>query len=213
MNEIISSAQQDTLLASLGAPAEPLSASSKQETPDPSSHYAPGITSSIEEKAVTLLGMGVQADSVASALGVTPSRISQLLSKKAFADRVAKLRYENLQSHNKRDQEYDSLEDRLLTKLEKSLPLLVRPDHILKAIQVVNGAKRRGQSAPDTSSSNQNVVNLVLPAQIAQKFVTNIHNQVTKAGEQELLTIPSGNLLKQVEQIHEEKSNVQEEGR
>jgi len=213
MNEIISSAQQDTLLASLGAPAEPLSASSKQEIPDPSSHYAPGITSSIEEKAVTLLGMGVQADSVASALGVTPSRISQLLSKKAFADRVAKLRYENLQSHNKRDQEYDSLEDRLLTKLEKSLPLLVRPDQILKAIQVVNGAKRRGQSAPDTSSSNQNVVNLVLPAQIAQKFVTNIHNQVTKAGDQELLTIPSGNLLKQVEQIHEEKSNVQEEGR
>ena len=77
---------------------------------------------------------------------------------------------------------------------------MVRPDQILKAVQVVNAAKRRGQSAPDTSSNTQNVVNLILPNVIAQKFITNINNQVVKAGEQELLTIPSGNLLKQVEE-------------
>lgn len=160
---------------------------------------APGISSSIEERALSLLGAGINSESVASALGVTPARISQLLAEKHFSQAVSKLRYENLQKHNKRDDLYDSLEDKLLIKLEKSLPLLVRPETILKAMTVVNGAKRRGQSAPQQVSNQQNIVNLILPAVIAEKFTIDINNQVTRAGDQDLMTMPSGNLLKQVE--------------
>ena len=165
----------------------------------PSSTYSTGMTSPIEDKALSLLGSGVSSEAVASALGVTASRISQLLSNKEFAGQVAELRYDNLQSHNVRDGKYDAMEDRLLDKLEKSMPLMVRPEIIMRAMSIVNGAKRRGQSTPEQVTNAKIIVNLILPKQISQKFVTNINNQVTRAGEQELLTMSSGNLLKQVE--------------
>lgn len=196
------------LLASLGA--DILDA---PEVPTTDTNYhvtkgAPGVTSSVEERALSLLGSGVNPQAVASACGVTPARISQLLADSTFSDRVSQLRYEKLQEHSARDNKYDSLEDKLLDKLEKSLPLMVRPDSILKAINVVNGAKRRGASAPETTTSNQTVVNLILPTQIVDKFVTNGKNQVIKAGSQELLTMPSGNLLKQVEDIQEAREDT-----
>lgn len=158
-----------------------------------------GLTTSTTERALSLLGSGVLPEQVASALGVTPSRISQLLAEDSFAEAVSKLRYTNLQKHNVRDGAYDSLEDKLLEKMERALPLLVKPESILKAISVVNAAKRRGQSAPQQTNSQQHVVQLVMPTVIAQKFSVDINNQVVKAGDQSLLTMPSGNLLDRVE--------------
>jgi len=172
---------------------------------------ARGATTSTEERALSLLGAGVAAESVASALGVTPSYISQLLSDENFANQVATVRYESLQKHNVRDESYDSLEDKLLEKLEKQLPLIMKPETLLKAISTINGAKRRGQSAPDQAVNSQNIVNLVLPAVIAEKFSVNINNQVTKAGEQELHTIQSGTLLEQVESRREERELLLDE--
>ncbi len=158
---------------------------------------------STEDRALALLGEGVKPEAVAAALGVDPSRISQLLSDEVFANQVAELRFNNLQKHNKRDNAYDRLEDKLIQKLENSL-FMLRPGEILKAIQVVNGAKRRGQSSPEQVNGQQTIVNIVLPTQITQKFVTNTKNQVIKAGDQELLTIPSGNLLDRIEKKTED---------
>ena len=151
--------------------------------------------SNTEDRALSLLGSGVDAEAVASALGVSPSRISQLLANKEFAEQVALLRYQNLQEHNARDATYDVMEDKLLKKLEKAMPLMFRPSDILKAIQVINGAKRRGQSAPNQVTNQQNIVSLTLPVQMIQKYVTNVNNQVVQAGDQDLLTMQSGRLL------------------
>lgn len=169
------------------------------------SHTTGGKTSAVEEKALQLLGAGVTSEQVASALGVTPSRIAQLMSQKYFSDKVSALRYKALTAHNKRDGNYDSLEDKLLEKLDKALPLMIRPDTILKAMQVVNSAKRRGSSAPQSINNTQNVVNLILPSVITQKFATDINNQVIKAGDQSLLTMPSSQLLKVNSRAEEEK--------
>jgi hypothetical protein len=159
-----------------------------------------GIPTSLDERALKLLGSGVLPEQVAAALGVTAGRISQLLSDDVFAEKVATLRYANLQQHNERDSAYDSIEDELLTKLRNSLPLMIRPDTILKAIGVINSAKRRGQSAPHQVTNQQTVVQLVLPTLIAQKFSVNSNNQVIRTGEQDLLTMQSGNLLARVEE-------------
>lgn len=150
-----------------------------------------------EERALTLLGNGVGPEQVASALGVSVSRISQLLSEPEFAAQVAEKRFYNLQAHNERDSRYDSLEDSLLERLQDCLPLMMRPMEILKAIQVINAAKRRGQSAPEQITNQNTVINLVMPTQIINKFQvqTNIHNQVVQAGSQDLLTIQSSTLL------------------
>lgn len=155
--------------------------------------------SGVEERALTLLGQGISSESVAAALGVSASRISQLLSNEEFSGQVCALRYENLQKHNVRDTTYDTLEDTLLDRLQKSIPLMFRPLDILKAIQIINGAKRRGQSAPEQIINQQNIVNLILPTQITQKFTTNVNNQVISAGDQNLLTMQAGTLLKKIE--------------
>jgi len=167
---------------------------------------APAATAT-EDRALSLLGSGVQAEQVAAALGVTPARISQLLSDETFANQVASLRYENLQKHNTRDSKYDAMEDTLLEKLEKSVGFMFKPETILKAIQIINNAKRRGQSTPDQVTNQQTIVNLVLPTQITQKFTTNINNQVISAGEQTLNTMQSSNLLALAENKTPDENN------
>jgi len=170
---------------------------------------APTLT---EDRAAALLGAGIPAETVAASLGVSPARISQLLSDDAFAARVAELRFASLQKHNARDASYDGIEDALLERLEKTLPLMHKPMEILKAIQVINGAKRRGTSTPDSIIEKQQVMHLTIPIQIVNKFATNLQGQVTSVSdgvkEQSLVTIQSGSLdslLK--EKGHEIKSN------
>lgn len=145
-----------------------------------------------EDRARKLLGQGIPAAAVASALGVSESRISQLMSDKTFAAEVQELRFHALQKHNDRDISYDTLEDSLLVQLKRSIPMLLRPMEITKVLQVVNAAKRRGVSAPDATINQQNVVNITMPTKIVQQFTTNVNNQVITAGTQDLNTIQSG---------------------
>ena len=149
---------------------------------------------STETRALALLGQGIEPGIVANAVGVDASRISQLLSDENFAAQVAELRYENLAKHNIRDNKYDNVEDKLLDMLEDCIPLMHRPMEILKAISVINAAKRRGSSTPEATINKQQVISLVVPVQIINKFQANLQGQVIKAGDQELVTIQSGSL-------------------
>lgn len=167
-----------------------------------------GTTTSIEDRALVLLGAGIGGEAVANALGVTPARISQLLAEQTFSDAVSTLRYENLQKHNNRDASYDTIEDDLLVQLKEKLSFLMKPADILRAISVINSAKRRGQSSPDQVVNQQAIVNLVLPTVITEKFTVNIDNQVTRAGEQELHTLPASALLKSVEDASLERQKT-----
>jgi hypothetical protein len=156
-------------------------------------------TTATEERALSLLGSGIAPETVAASLGITPSRISQMLSDENFAARVAEMRYQNLAKHNERDSAYDSLEDDLLERLKDCLPLMHRPMEILKAIQVINAAKRRGSSTPESIIEKQSIIQLTIPIQIVNKFQTNAQGQVTsiqtsESTAQNLLTIQSGSL-------------------
>lgn len=153
------------------------------------------VRNATEQRALALLGSGCGPEVVASALGVSASRISQLLSEESFAIEVANLRFQNLQKHNEIDSTYDALEKKLLGQLEDVLPLMMRPNDILRAVSVINGAKRRGQSAPEQITHQNQVVNLTMPIKIVQQFTTNIQNQVVQAGSQTLETIQAGALL------------------
>ena len=155
-------------------------------------------TTSTESRALTLLGQGVGPEMVASALGVSVSRISQLLSDPNFASEVASLRFTNLSKHAERDSKYDSLEDQLLDKMRDLLPMMYKPLEILRAIQTINAAKRRGSSTPEAIIGQKTVVSLVMPTQITQIFAAqntaltvNTQNQVVKVGDTDLVTVQS----------------------
>ena len=158
-------------------------------------------TTSTETKALALLGQGVNPEMVASAVGVTVSRISQLLSDPEFSAQVAELRFKNLSAHADRDRKYDSLEDALIAKLEDLLPFMMKPLEVLRAIQTINGAKRRSAPAPEPSIQQSTVIQLLMPTQITQIFsaqqkelTINSANQVVKAGDQSLVTVQSSRM-------------------
>lgn len=164
------------------------------------------VWNSTESRALKLLGAGCNPEAVANAVGVSVSRISQLLSSAEFAAAVSDLRFQNLNKHNEVDAKYDSMEARLLEQLEDLLPLMMRPMEVLKAISVLNAAKRRGQSSPENVTNQSTVVNLTMPTLIMQNFTTNINNQVIKAGNQTLETMQSSNMLAQAKARAETRS-------
>lgn len=151
--------------------------------------------SAVEDRALTLLGQGIDPKLVASAVGVTVSRISQLVSDPIFAGRVSDLRYKFLAKHNERDNEYDEIETTLIGRMKELIPMMYKPMEILKAISVINGATRRGASTPESILGQKETVSLTMPTVVLQQFntnfVTNINNQVVKAGDQELVTVQS----------------------
>lgn len=158
----------------------------------------------LESRALELLGNGVSPEQTAAALGVSASRISQMLSEEHFAQAVTQRRYEALCKHNERDSNYDALEDKLLKKMTDLLPMMVRPMEILKALQVVNQAKRRGSNNIDGSAEQKPIVELTIPVTILQQFTTNQLGQVVQAGSQSLETIQAGALLER----RKEQQNV-----
>jgi hypothetical protein len=161
-----------------------------------------------EQRAIKLLGSGCTIAQTALAVGVTESRISQLMADENFAQEVATLKFQALNKHNEMDDQYDGMEKKLAKAFEEQMPMLMRPMEILKAMQVINSLKRRGQSSPEQVHNQNTVVTLVMPTQIVHQFTTNVNNQVIKAGVQTLETIQSGALLaetkQQLESLHHE---------
>lgn len=146
-----------------------------------------------------MLGNGLSPTVVAGALGVTESYVSQLLSEEDFSKQVTTLRFNNLQAATTRDRSYDEIEDELIKKMSELLPLMYKPMEVLRAITVINAAKRRGASAPENTVINNTVVQLSLPITITSRFVKDANNQVVEAGDQQLVTIASTNLSRKLE--------------
>ena len=161
--------------------------------------------SNISARALPLLGDGISPEQVASALGVTPSAISQLLSDAEFAEQVTTLRYKNLAAHTARDKELDSFEDSLIRKLKSTAEMLYDPMKIVRVFQVINAAKRRGAANPETfTQTNQPVLQLNIPVLLIDKFqtVNNVYNQVLEikndhdGSSKSLVTIQSNAIAK-----------------
>lgn len=155
-----------------------------------------------EERALSLLGRGHEPGTVASAVGLSESRILELLADPDFANRVAEARFKNISSIDDRDTSYNDVEDILIERLKRTLPMLYKPAEVLRAIQVINSAKRRGTQAPLQSTPKQEVVPLLLPQVLIQKFTVNSVNQVISAGGQSLITIQSSALNDILEKKH-----------
>lgn len=157
--------------------------------------HSSSLSQLTKDRALEFLGLGYSQEKVAQTIGVTPGAISQLMAQDDFREAVRAKRTEALRKHTELDSKYDSVEAKLLDKLEKALPLMLisKPRDILDAIKVVNGAKRRGAEVAPTVEPTKTVV-LNMPIQILQHFTTTEvqklpNNQIIKAGTQDLLTL------------------------
>jgi hypothetical protein len=130
-----------------------------------------------------LLKYNMKRVDIADELGLTPGAITQAASKLPAVEASP----EELEL----DSSYDKIESKLLKQLEKTIPLLMRPMEISRVLQTVNAAKRRGGPLKSQQAA-PTVLQLNLPLAIQNRFVLNSLNQVVSAGNQDLVTIPSG---------------------
>lgn len=156
-----------------------------------------------KNQARDLLGSGLSTNVVASALGCSDGYISQLLSNEEFAAEVSRLRLLNLQSHNRRDGVVNSIEDALLEKLQDAISqnAFYKPKDLLHAFAVVNSAKRRGVTHTDTAApAGSTIINLNIPAPVARRFTIDSRGEVLQVDEQTLVTMPTGQLLRTLQE-------------
>lgn len=163
------------------------------------------MRSLLEEKALELLSGNISAEIVAATLGVTPSAISQLISREDFAKELSELKFKKLQKYNERDNEYDKIEDALLVNLKNAVPMMMKPNEVLRGIQIVNAAKRRGTVNGDHVTTTSQTISLSMPTIIVNRFQVNVNNQVVQVGEQSLVTLPSKDLGTLVEEISHDR--------
>lgn len=162
----------------------------------------------MKDKIKELLGMNIPANVVATAVGVSESYISQLLSEETFAKEVAELRIAYTTANAARDRNYDSIEDSLIERLTEQLesPLkFTKTSELLAAIRVINSAKRR--AAPQELSSQlaqTNIVQLQLPegSEFAAKFIVNKENQVLEIAGRSIATMGAKAVVKKLEELN-----------
>lgn len=164
------------------------------------------------EKVIEAMGGGLNAEKTALALGLSPSTVSALLAEPEVSAKIQELRFLNMQSHNSHDRALDSLEDKVIKKLDATIALEFNPSKLAGILARVNAAKRRGSSAPESLIASKEVVTLRLPQVTLNHFTTNINNQVIQVGSQELVTIQSGTLLKQVKGAQSERASLEGQG-
>lgn len=160
-------------------------------------------------QAQELLGTGLSNEVVATALGCTPSYITQLMADPDFSAVVIAQRTLSLTANSARDKTIDAIEDTLLTKITECLDngLIYRPADVLRTFAVVNKATRRGIPASESLTINQTVVNLNLPEKVVQTFTQNAQGEVVEVEGRTLVTMPAHVLLSNLVKQNQEGGN------
>jgi hypothetical protein len=156
-----------------------------------------------KDQARELLGAGLQNVVVASAIGVSESQISQWLSEEQFREEVQKLRLQNLTSAAERDRKWNSLEDKLLERLDDILPTLVQPGVVIQALKAVNNAVRRAAPKDMGVTAQSTHLHLHMPALLAAKFVVNKDNQVVEVDGRSVATMPANAVVAKMNEAKE----------
>lgn len=159
------------------------------------------------EQVKQLLGSGLSNEVVATAVGCEPSYITQLMSDEQFAADVINLRAVTLTANTRRDRSIDGIEDKLLEKLQDAVEMnsFYKPRDILHAANIVNKMQRRGVPAHESLTVQNKIVQLIMPTQIIQQFVTNTQGEVIEVttgegSKQTLTTMPAQQLLRKLAQ-------------
>jgi len=154
----------------------------------------------MEEKILELLGGGYGPPMVASILGITESRISQLLADDIFASKVLAMRLARAKGTLDRDSKWDQLEDKLLKKFEDVIIFMNDPLKLLRALQVVNAAKRRGAGAGEGQGQAMagTVVHISGPRNVLMQFITNGQNEVIEVGGRSMVPMASKKVMEEL---------------
>jgi hypothetical protein len=180
-----------------------------------------------EDRIIKLIAKNVPLTVIAGIVGCDVSYVSQISS--GNSEKISALKYDSLVAQSARDERLNGLEDKAIDIVERKLdtikenPFLMKsPSEAVRILSMINGLKRRGAASEGDTVLHQSntVINISLPHHIVNKYavattgnvldgeavVIDAYNNVRVAGEQELVTMPSGTLKGMG---NKEKDNVQ----
>lgn len=150
------------------------------------------------DKILSMLGGGLDAGVVATAVGVTPGYISQLLAEPEFALAVAEKRTLELTQAKSIDEKWDEFEEALLAKLKDLIPFFSSPKHIMEALKIANSAKRKTalNSNPTGGGAGNTYVTISMPSVLVQAYKINMGGGLVEVAGRSLKPMPSDILMK-----------------
>ena len=146
--------------------------------------------STLATQIISLLSQSISPAIVASTLGCDPSYVSQIGSAHAEEIRAARLAKQT--AAISRDNKLDEVEDKLISRLDETVPYLHKPGEIARVLQIVNGAKRRTSQTDAAAGTLQGaaIVTIILPSAAQNPLIINqSNNQVVQIGQTPLVPL------------------------
>lgn len=154
----------------------------------------------MKDRIIDLLGKGISAVQVASAVGCDDSYISQLLSEPGVAEQVQALKAEHFAKYAEQDATLDKAEAAALEKVSHLLQFVTRPAEAVRVYGILNAAKRRTSDTLQNAQPIAQTVQLDLPAAARVRFTLTHDKQVIEVEGRSMTTMPAKSLAQQLEQ-------------
>lgn len=154
-----------------------------------------------KERILNLLGSGLDSAVVASAVGVTPGYVSQLLADQDFASKVIERRTIELTRAKGLDDSWDEIEERLLDKIKDLIPFLTKPRDLIQLLVYANNAKRKTTLTAGAGAGGQegNTVTVNLPQIVINQYKITMAGGMTEVAGRTLDIMKSSDLMKSLE--------------
>lgn len=149
---------------------------------------------------------GLTPAQIAEIVGVTDSAVVQIIQEYGLqAEATRNSKFANI------DEKINSIEERVLTQMDKSVKWETDLNKLTRIFQVVNAAKRRSLAEGDTLPGSQDVklVSINLPSHVELNFHLDNNRRLVGVGDQSLQTMPAGKLVERSKELSHEtaKSN------
>lgn len=147
---------------------------------------------SSKDKILALASAGVSNELIARQTGVSASYVSQVLAEDSIRTKVLEAQLNLLDERTQRDAKYDAIEDLLLDKAKTVVSSLYKPQDVLRALQAINKAERRGatsqQLAELANKKESSIVALELPDRIKTRIVKSSKQEIMAVNGRALVT-------------------------
>lgn len=145
----------------------------------------------MKENILSLLASGLRPADAARELGISEGYISQLLKDKEFSTKLQQMQLARASALIEHDKKLDSIEATLASKAQEVLPFVATPGQIFKALQIVNGLKRRAPAMLESNAEAAAVVQISLPPQLFKNINISLDalNNIQSVDGREMRTI------------------------
>lgn len=150
------------------------------------------MASSTRERIVKLLGQNIQQSLVASAVGVTDSYISQLLTEEGVMEEIAHLKAAKLEEAVAQSDTIDDIKKLALSRISSTIAFAKSPLEAARVFQILDNAHRPNEN-PLGDSAGVQIVQITLPraGNSTIRIQLNEQNQVIDVEGRSMAPLPS----------------------